>query len=160
MEREADAIIERLRKFLKATYHHEIDLPPTDESALYQSLEHRFLKPYAQDVDMEEIHDVDQYMDSPRVKHKMKVKEDQTQWILNWWKANMGEYPCMAQAARDYLAIPASEVDIERLFSLGRDILGIRRFSMSMDTLRALILVKDGMSDPQKAKKYTQRVPK
>ena len=26
----------------------------------------------------------------------------------------------MAQAARDYLAIPSSEADIERLFSLGR----------------------------------------
>ena len=33
----------------------------------------------------------------------------------------------MAAAARDYLAIPASEVDIERLFSIRRDILGVRR---------------------------------
>ncbi|KAK9364575.1 hypothetical protein V1509DRAFT_678595, partial [Lipomyces kononenkoae] len=30
-------------------------------------------------------------------------------------------------AARDYLAIPASEVAVERLFSGGRDLLGLRR---------------------------------
>ena len=51
----------------------------------------------------------------------------------------------MAQAARDYLAIPSSEADIERLFSLGRDILGIQRFSMGMDTMRALVLLKDAL---------------
>ena len=51
----------------------------------------------------------------------------------------------MAQAARDYLAIPSSEADIECLFSLGRDILGIQRFSMGMDTMRALVLLKDAL---------------
>jgi hypothetical protein len=65
----------------------------------------------------------------------------------------MGEYPYIAQAARDYLAIPALEVDIERLFSLGRDILGIRRFSMSMDTLRTLILLRDALNDAEKVQK-------
>jgi hypothetical protein len=54
--------------------------------------------------------------------------------------------------ARDYLAIPASEVDIERLFSLGRDILGIRRFSISMDTLRTLILLRDALNKAEKKK--------
>jgi hypothetical protein len=37
----------------------------------------------------------------------------------------------MAVAARDYyLAISASEVSVERLFSRGRDLLGVRRHSM------------------------------
>jgi hypothetical protein len=64
---------------------------------------------------------------------------------LDWWKANESEYHCMAQAARYYLAIPSSEADIERLFSLGRDILGIQRFSMGMDTMRTLVLLKDAL---------------
>jgi hypothetical protein len=63
----------------------------------------------------------------------------------------------MAQAARDYLAIPAFEVDIERLFSLGRDILGIRRFFMSMDTLRTLVLLRDALNDAEKVKKVKEK---
>jgi len=134
-------------------YYHEVELPFADKNDLYKSLEYRFLKPYAVDIDMDDEHDIDWYIDSPRVKHKLKAKEDQTQWILNWWKANMGEYPCIAQAARDYLAIPVLEVDIKRLFSLGRDILSIRRFSMSMDTLRTLILLRDALNDAEKVQK-------
>jgi hAT family C-terminal dimerisation region len=48
----------------------------------------------------------------------------------------------MARAARDYLLIPASEVDMERTFSDGRDILGIRRRRMNDNTFRTLILCR------------------
>ncbi|EED15295.1 hypothetical protein TSTA_047440 [Talaromyces stipitatus ATCC 10500] len=37
----------------------------------------------------------------------------------------MNEYPRMAAAARDYLAVPAAEVDVERLFNTERDLLGL-----------------------------------
>ena len=66
----------------------------------------------------------------------------------------------MAAAARDYLAIPSSEVDIERLFNVGRDILGIRRFAMSTKTLGMLIILRDNLvmaekeAEQQKAKKH------
>ena len=59
--------------------------------------------------------------------------------------------------ARDYLAIPALEVDIKRLFSLGRDILGIRRFLISIDTLRTLILLRDALNDAKKQKAEKKR---
>jgi hypothetical protein len=49
----------------------------------------------------------------------------------------------MAAAARDYLAIPASEASIERKFSSGRYLLGIRRFSMKSETMTMLILMDD-----------------
>jgi len=52
----------------------------------------------------------------------------------------------MAQVAQDHLAIPAAEVDIERLFNNGRDVLGIRRFSMKGRTLRTLLRLKDARS--------------
>jgi hypothetical protein len=92
---DADIVIARLRQFLKDTYHHEVELPSADESNLHSSLEYRFLKPYSVDVDTDDEHDVDRYLDTPRVKHKLRANEDQTQWILNWWKANIGEYPCI-----------------------------------------------------------------
>jgi hypothetical protein len=57
-----------------------------------------------------------------------------------WWRLHKDESPRMAAAARDYLAIPASEVAVERLFSKGRDLLGLRRHSLSAETMRKLIL--------------------
>jgi hypothetical protein len=41
--------------------------------------------------------------------------------MLQGWKMDKGEYPRMAAAARDYLAIPASEVAVERVFSTARE---------------------------------------
>jgi len=49
----------------------------------------------------------------------------------------------MAKAAQDYLTIPTAEVDIERLFSIGRDIFGIQRFSMAGKTLGTLMRLKE-----------------
>jgi hypothetical protein len=74
-----DIVIARLRQFLKDTYHHEVELPSTDESNLHSSLEYRFLKPYSVDVDTDDEHDVDRYLNTQRVKHKLRANKDQTQ---------------------------------------------------------------------------------
>jgi hypothetical protein len=55
----------------------------------------------------------------------------------------------MARAAREYLAVPSSEVDCERLFNTGRDLLGVRRWSMSGDTMRVMMLLKGAMGSLQ-----------
>ena len=141
----ADDIIRRIRTFLKETYPHEPELPIADENELYKGLEYRFLATLIRTLKTNMTLTDTLIPPGSRVKHTPKAKEDQTQCILDWWKANESEYHCMAQAARDYLAIPSSEADIERLFSLGRDILGIRRFSMGMDTMRTLVLLKDAL---------------
>ncbi|KAJ5642741.1 hypothetical protein N7490_006741 [Penicillium lividum] len=86
------------------------------------------------------VSDIDRYLDSARA--EVSDMEDQN-WLCDWWKVHKKEYPRMAAAARDYLAIPASEVSVERLFSAGRDVLGVRRFSMKGDTLRILMLLDD-----------------
>jgi hypothetical protein len=44
-------------------------------------------------------------------------------------------YPQIVAAARDYFAIPASEVAVEKLFNVEKDILGIRRHSLKADIL-------------------------
>ena len=51
----------------------------------------------------------------------------------------------MTKVAHDYLAIPTLEVDIERLFNNGRDLLGIRRFAISGNTMRTMMLLKDAL---------------
>ncbi|KAN0069051.1 hypothetical protein V8E54_012680 [Elaphomyces granulatus] len=80
------------------TYPCEPELPTADGNELYKGLEYRFLKPYV-DTNTQDEHDIDQYLDSSRIKHTPKAKEDQTQWILDWRKVNESEYHCMAQAA-------------------------------------------------------------
>ena len=49
----------------------------------------------------------------------------------------------MFQVTRDYLPIPKVEVNVKRLFNIIREILGLRRALMAIETLRALILLKD-----------------
>jgi len=44
--------------------------------------------------------------------------------------------------ARDYLAIPGASVSVERIFNGGRDVLGIRRWSLGAGTFRVLMLLK------------------
>jgi hypothetical protein len=104
-------------------------------------LEYDFLQEYGSTITAED--DIDRYFDSPSVNFVLNEKECQVQWILNWWAAHKQEFPLMSAVARDYLPIPGAEVDVERLFNIARNILGLRRMSMSAETLRALILLKD-----------------
>lgn len=53
------------------------------------------------------------------------------------------EYSCMAAAARDLLAIPASKAAVERLYSEARYVLGPRNQVMSVERLRVLMLAKE-----------------
>ena len=62
---------------------------------------------------------------------------------MKWWKANTFEYPIIARAARDYLAVLSSEVAVKRVFSGARNVLGLQRHSMSAETMRWLVLLKD-----------------
>ena len=62
--------------------------------------------------------------------------------MLKWWKANAFQYPVMAAAARALLAVPGSEVDVERLFCSGRDLLGICRYALKGESMRILTLLK------------------
>ena len=64
-------------------------------------------------------------------------------WVVQWWKANLLQYPIMSQVARDYLPILLAEVDCERVFSSGRDLLGIRRHSMGPETIKAVMLLRN-----------------
>jgi hypothetical protein len=59
--------------------------------------------------------------------------------ILEWWKQNAHEYPCLARIARDYLAIPATSAPAERVFSGGADLITKKRGSLSDDRIQAFM---------------------
>ncbi|CDO75086.1 hypothetical protein BN946_scf185010.g11 [Trametes cinnabarina] len=77
--------------------------------------------------------ELDRYLQEPceRLKH--------TDNALNWWHDRRGIYPCLSRMAADYLSIPATSVDVERVFSKGRLLLSHLRNGMSAQTTRALM---------------------
>ena len=143
-------VIARIRTFLKATYPPpDIDLPDNHLPDVFQSLEYTFVEPYIRADNDATKHDIDTYLDTPCVRYTGKKTDDQTKWILDWWSANKTQYPCTALAAREILAIPASEVDCERLFGQAKDMLGIRRYSMIGETMRVMMLLKGALQSLQ-----------
>jgi hypothetical protein len=85
------------------------------------------------------ISDIDRYLDFPTIDGDGIEDAD---WVLNWWRDHEKEYPIMSQVARDYLPIQAAEVDVERLFSGGRDLVGLQRHSLSDETMKVLMILK------------------
>lgn len=140
----ANSIIERIRTYMKKAYTIPTVLPTaplTDSQNTKASMEIDFLQEYGSAITTDD--DIDRYINIPGVNFILNKGENQAQWVLNWWAANKQEYPRMFAIARDYLAIPGAEVDVERLFNMAREILGLRRTAMTSETLRTLILLKD-----------------
>ena len=55
--------------------------------------------------------------------------------------------PSNGKIARQYLSIPASEVGVERLFSRGRDLLGLRQYALHPRTMKMLTILKAFYND-------------
>ena len=81
----------------------------------------------------------DRYFDSYNVISRDHTDQD---WVLKWFKANGDDWPTVSKAIRAIYAVPPAEVDVERRFSIRRDLLGIRRALMSGDTMRIIQLLK------------------
>ena len=116
--------------------------PPSTSSQLplHQTLEARLLSKIQQQPSNSTNSDIDRYFSDSLA----QIPEDTTKdpnWLFNWWKNHKNEYPRIAAAACDYLAIPASEVSCKRVFSAGRDMIGIRRFSLHANTMWQLSLL-------------------
>lgn len=60
----------------------------------------------------------------------------------SWWKTNESEYPILAMVARDWLAVPASSVPCEQLFSLAGNTVTKTRNCLAPETAEALLCLK------------------
>jgi hypothetical protein len=63
--------------------------------------------------------------------------------VLGWWKSNADVYPCLAEMARDYLAIPGTSVPSERRFSASGDMITAKRSRLSAQTIKAAMCLHD-----------------
>ncbi len=135
---DANSIIQHVKEVLHQQYPAPLSTEPTFEKPR-QTLEARLLskiQPFSSTTS-----DIDRYFNDP-LAQVLEADSENPNWLFNWWDIHKNEYPRMAAAARDYLAIPASEVTVERLFSTGRDIISLRRFSLHANTLRQLSLLR------------------
>jgi hypothetical protein len=60
--------------------------------------------------------------------------------ITEFWRRAERHWPVLAAIARDYLAIPAASVGVERLFNMARDICSYRRHHLKPATIRDLVI--------------------
>jgi len=83
----------------------------------------------------------------------LSVETENVMDPIKWWCEKRKTYPRLSRMALDYLTIPATSVDVERLFSHGRIILTDTRSGLSVASKRALLclgswismgLVRDG----------------
>jgi len=84
--------------------------------------------------------DVDRYFSTPRIQIDVEDMEaiSDANWVMNYWISQEQTSPIMAKVARDILLIVAAEVDVERVFSTGKDIIGVRRQSLNGESIRVL----------------------
>ncbi|CAG7728160.1 unnamed protein product [Allacma fusca] len=55
--------------------------------------------------------------------------------VLTWWKENEKLLPAVSTMARDYLAVSATGVPIERKFAFGSDLLKPKTLSLAADSI-------------------------
>lgn len=139
-----DKTISKVKTYIQEVYG---NLPPSKPNADIRdeignfSLQQRVLK--AIHKDKPQLSDIDLYFESSLVQWVIpKNGKEDPNFLLNWWKDHQADYPTMGKVARDYLPIMPSEVDLERLFSGGQDLIGLRRYSLKPETIRVLTLLK------------------
>jgi hypothetical protein len=144
---DGNAIVENIKAILHSLYPGvssiTVSLPSSlsiSQLPLHQSLEARLLSKIQQPSSLL-LSDIDRYFNDPLAQIPEDLATD-PDWLFKWWRNHKDEYPRMAAAARDYLAVPASEVSCERLFSAGRDLIGLRRHSLHPKTMRQLALLR------------------
>ena len=65
--------------------------------------------------------------------------------ILKWWSQHASTYPRLARVARDYLAIPASSVPAERVFSGGSDMITHKQGPLHEHTIQDCVCLDSWM---------------
>ena len=65
--------------------------------------------------------------------------------VLEWWKKNSAFFPRLSVLAKKFLAIPASSVSSERVFSLGGQIVSKKRCRLSHNNVDLFIFLNKNM---------------
>lgn len=92
--------------------------------------------------------EIDHYLASPKV--------DRRDNPLAWWQCNEKGYPILSSLARHYLAVPASSVPCEQLFSIAGNTITKNRNSLAPETAQALLCLRSWLLFTQEHTDDTQ----
>jgi hypothetical protein len=61
---------------------------------------------------------------------------------LMWWKEQESRFPAVSYAARQFLGIPGSQIDCERIFSIAGILTALRHSRLGITNLDTLVMIK------------------
>ena len=73
----------------------------------------------------------------------------ETEDPLNWWKIRSQNFPKLAKLARKYLAIPATSVSSERLFSDAGNLINAKRTNLDTKLVGQMLFLKRNIKTMQ-----------
>lgn len=76
------------------------------------------------------------------------VESDRKIDPVQWWKLHEHRFPNLARMARDHMAIPASSVPSEQLFSRAGDVITKKRNRMLEGSCSSILLIKSWLGQP------------
>jgi hypothetical protein len=71
---------------------------------------------------------------------------------LLWWNLNASQFPVLSKMAADFLAVQASSVAVEELFSSGADLVTAKRCSLGSKKIEQCMLLKYWIKESEDAK--------
>lgn len=97
-------------------------------------------------IKVEDVAESEMYLSEFEMyKHLPQINDDE-QCPLHWWSQNAATYPILSQLARQYLAIPATSIPCEQLFSNGREMLNKKRCALLPDDTSHSLCLSDWLS--------------
>jgi len=108
---------------------HQTEIPDKEKSVMSLVFKRRRVEP---------IDEYQVYLSLPTI--------DESEDPLEWWKDNEQKFKCLAKMARDYLAIPATSVPSEQVFSTGKNLITDKRNRLVGKTIRMCLCLRSWWS--------------
>lgn len=62
--------------------------------------------------------------------------------VFDYWSSRSTRWPRLSVMAKDLLCIPATSAASKRAFSAGRDLFGIAKMTLTLETVEALVCLR------------------
>ena len=123
----------------------DLEVPIDDEPQSAETEQSKSFIDFLQDMEQYDIADANEtdlkrYIRTPLISHNNREGKFK---VVAYWGTHGDEFPSLKRAAKDYLATPATTSSVERMFNSGRDQIGIRRYRLSAECLRELMVMQE-----------------